>query len=86
MCCITETTPIQLSMTVAICDQACENQLCERKLYQIIFLLISSALNVVFHFRRKPIKFCSTDTDFVLLVLIVSYDRVKMKKSAIFLH
>ena len=30
-----------------IYDQACENQPCERKLHRVIFLLISSALNVV---------------------------------------
>ena len=33
-----------------ICDWACENQPCERKLHRVIFLPISSALNVIFHF------------------------------------
>ena len=33
-----------------ICDRACKNQPCELKLYQVIFLLISSVLNVVSNF------------------------------------
>ena len=35
---------------VEICGRTCENQPCECKLCQVIFLLISSALNVVFYF------------------------------------
>ena len=35
-----------------ICDRACENQPCERKLHRVIFLPISSALNVVSRFCK----------------------------------
>ena len=35
-----------------ICDRAYENRPCERKLHQVIFLLISFVLNEVFHFRN----------------------------------
>ena len=35
-----------------ICDRACENQPCERKLHRVIFSAISSALNMVSHFRK----------------------------------
>ena len=34
------------------CDWAYENQPCEPKLHQVIFLLISSAMNVVSHSRQ----------------------------------
>ena len=54
-----------------ICDRACKNRLCERKLHWVIFLLISSIENKVFYFvscRRKPIKFCSSDENFVVVV------------------
>ena len=37
---------------IDICDWACENQPCERKLHQAIFSLISSALIEVFCFRE----------------------------------
>ena len=40
------------SFMETICDRACENQPCERKLYRVIFTLISLALNVVSHFRK----------------------------------
>ena len=43
---------VSVSMSVYICDRACENQLCERKLHQVIFSAISSALNVVSHFSK----------------------------------
>ena len=33
-----------------ICNRACENQPCERKLHEVTFLLIFSALNVASHF------------------------------------
>ena len=35
-----------------ICDRAYEDQPCKRKLHQVIFSAISSALNVVSHFRK----------------------------------
>ena len=54
-----------------ICDRVCKNQPFERKLHQVIFLLISSALNVVFLFHRKPITFYSSDRDLILLVSII---------------
>ena len=38
------------------CDQAYENRPCERKLYQVIFLLISSVLNKLSHFRKLQKK------------------------------
>ena len=37
---------------IYICDWACENQPCERKLHRVIFSLISSALIEVFCFRE----------------------------------
>ena len=39
-------------MMLIIGDRACENQPCERKLHRVIFSPISSALNVVSHFRE----------------------------------
>ena len=39
-----------------ICDWACKNQPCECKLHQVIFLPISSALNVLSHFRKFQMK------------------------------
>ena len=35
-----------------ICNWACKNQPCECKLHRVILLLISLALNVVFHFHK----------------------------------
>ena len=34
-----------------ICDRACENQPCERKLHRVILLLISFVLNALSYFR-----------------------------------
>ena len=44
---------IHIHMLVStICDLACKNQPCEHKLHRAIFLLISSALNVVSYFHN----------------------------------
>ena len=43
---------IEYRICIAICDRACKNQPCEHKLHRVIFSLISSSLNVVFHFRK----------------------------------
>ena len=54
-----------------ICDRACENRPCERKLHRVIFPLISFVLNALSHFRKlqkKPMKFCSSDENFVSVV------------------
>ena len=54
-----------------ICDRACENRPCECKLHRVIFSLISFVQNVVTQSvscRREPIKFCSSDKDFVVVV------------------
>ena len=47
-------------------DQACKNQLCERKLYQVLFLLISLVLNAVSHLYKlwsKALNVCSGGKD-----------------------
>ena len=47
-------------------------------------MLKSSDLNVVFttvNCGRKPTKFCNSVKNLVALVLIVSYDRVKMEQN-----
>ena len=43
---------LQLKIVILICDWACKNQPCERKLHRVIFSLISSALIEVFCFRE----------------------------------
>ena len=53
------------------CDQVCDNQTCERKLYHVVFLLQSLALNVVLLFSRKPNKLCSGDRNFIVLASII---------------
>ena len=61
-------------MYVYICDRALENRPCERKLHQIIFspirifrfVLIPYPISVTC--RRKPIKFCIRNEDFVAVV------------------
>ena len=40
------------SNIVPICDWACENQPCERKLHRVIFSLISFLPNALSHFRK----------------------------------
>ena len=35
-----------------ICDRACENQPCERKLHRVICLPLSSALKVTYQFHK----------------------------------
>ena len=40
------------SITVTICDKACENQPCEHKLHQVLFSLISSDLIAVFRLYK----------------------------------
>ena len=39
-----------------ICDRACENQLCERKLHRVIFSLTSFVPNALSHFRKLQKK------------------------------
>ena len=39
-----------------ICDRACKNRPCERKLHQVIFLLISFVLNALSHFHKLQKK------------------------------
>ena len=39
-----------------ICDRAYENRLCERKLHQVISLLISFVPNALSHFRKLQKK------------------------------
>ena len=54
--------------TMHVCD------VCERKFHWVLFSLTSVALNVLpisVNFRRNPIKFCSSDRDYILLVYIV---------------
>ena len=44
------------------------DHVCECKLYRVIFLLIPSIQDVVSSCRRKPIKLCSSDEGFVMVV------------------
>ena len=46
------TKPLNPQFTIHICDQACKDQPRECKLHQVIFLLISLALNVVSYFHK----------------------------------
>ena len=48
-----------------ICDWAYENRPCECKLHRVIFSPISFVLNFTISCRRKPIKFCNSDEDFI---------------------
>ena len=41
---------------IIICDRACKNRPCERKLHQVIFLLISFIPNALSHFRKLQKK------------------------------
>ena len=68
-----------------VCDRACEDQPCERKLHRVIFSAISSALNVVSHFHKfseeSPLN--STVVTEILLCLykqFISYDRARTEK------
>ena len=47
-----EASTISSQQFKVICDRACENQPCERKLHLVIFSAISSVLNVLSHFRK----------------------------------
>ena len=69
-----------------IWDQACEIMPCEHKLHQVMFLLISLALNVVYpvsvNFRVIPIKFCISATYYCCVSVnswLLSYDRTNLK-------
>ena len=53
------------------CDQAYENRPCECKLHEVIFSLISFVpmdYLISVSCRRKLIKFCSSDENFVAIV------------------
>ena len=41
---------------IYICDRACENRPCERKLHRVIFSLISFVPNALSHFRELQKK------------------------------
>ena len=43
-------------MLACICYRAYKNQSCENKLLRVIFLLISSALNVISHYPYSPMR------------------------------
>ena len=44
------------TLHITICDRACEYRSCERKLHQVIFLLISFVPNALSHFHKLQKK------------------------------
>ena len=45
-------TYISTPHNIHMCHRACEYQPCEHKLHRVIFSLISSSLNMIFHFHK----------------------------------
>ena len=51
------------------CYRPCENWPCEHKFHWVIFSLIYSAVSQFHKLQKKAHKFCSSDEDFVVVVL-----------------
>ena len=72
------------------CDRACKSQLCEHKLHQVIFLLISFVQNVVSHLHKLHAEESPLNSAVLMKILLwqykqsLSYDRAKTKNQQFF--